>query len=460
MSSNVIDRNLKSLEGKSTSKGYKLGLKSNKRGVSRRGLLNLGAAITAGTGAAILGSFPGTVAQAATDIATPLTTSPSVDGAVFSARRRGVPIRGWEDISSWSTNNGSGTLTAESGDPDQPRRIKLVSAAGVPATTSIRTTFTIRKGGGIAIRIKRDANAQVVRLTLVTGPYSRPKSFRTDTGTGPVPVGQWYDMVIPAAFLARYSDWGADMNWCTEIQLTIIPVDGKSATLEIAEPRVIQGDGIPRVIWAFDDGRADQYSLAYPILAAAGYVGTIAVEHNTVGAPNRCTLSQYQELYANGWEFIAHHTAQIPPLSDDAAEAIFRAAREWAQSNGFVRGISHWVWPGGLWDTQKDKIASRYFLTRRKVSPMINCITPGVYDPCDPPVYYITQTRPLPDAKAYIDRAVAYGNTIHFAFHTLTSGIPSAPEDWTVSDFQALVSYAKSKGLVSTSYDEAFGISG
>jgi peptidoglycan/xylan/chitin deacetylase (PgdA/CDA1 family) len=258
----------------------------------------------------------------------------------------------------------------------------------------------------------------------------------------------------------RYADPGVDVQWSTELQITAVPIAGKSTILEFAEPRVIQGDGKSRVLWAFDDGRSDQYALAYPVLAAAGYVGTIAVEHNTVGAPNRCSLQQYRELYGAGWEFIAHHTSQIPKLSNAAAESVFRSAREWAQENGFSRGISHWVWPGGVWDQEKDKLASRYFLTRRKVSPLVNCIVPGVYDPCDPPVDYVTQTRPLSDAKAYIDRVAAAGNVAHFVFHTLTSGTPTAPEDWTVSDFQALVAYAKQKGLVSTSYDEVFGISG
>lgn len=434
--------------------------KSVGKGVSRRSLFGLGAVISATTGAAAITSFTAPSALAATDVATPLTTSPTVDPAVFSARRRGVPIRGWDELGAWGRNIGGGTLTAELGDPDQPKRIQIVTAPGVASTVGTATTFTIRKGGGLAIRVKRDANLQAIRVTLITGPYSSPKTLRTDTGTGPIPVGQWYDLVMPAAFLTRYSDKGADMNWCTELQITAIPVTGTSATLEIAEPRVVQGDGIPRVIWAFDDGRADQYTLAYPVLAAAGYVGTIAVEHNTVGAPNRCTLEQYRELYAAGWELIAHHTAQIPALSDSAAETVFRNAREWSQSNGFLRGISHWVWPGGVWDARKDKIASRYFLTRRKVSPMTNCITPGAYDPCDPPVYYVTQTRNLADAKAYVDRIAATGNTAHFAFHTLTEGTPAAAEDWTVADFQSLVLYAREKGLVSTSYDEVFGIAG
>ncbi|WP_427016752.1 polysaccharide deacetylase family protein [Pseudarthrobacter sp. P1] len=267
-------------------------------------------------------------------------------------------------------------------------------------------------------------------------------------------------MVIPAAFFARYGDPGADMNWCNELQIKAFPASGQSATLEFAEPRVIQGDGTPRVIWAFDDGRSDQYSLAFPILSAAGYVGTIAVEHNNVGGPNRMSVAQYNEVYSAGWEFIAHHTSQIPLMTDSAAENVFRAAREWAQVNNFLRGISHWVWPGGVWDALKDKMAARYFLTRRKVSPMFNTIVPGVFDPSDPSCYYITQTRPLSDAKAYIDRAVTFGNTIHFVFHSLTTGVPTAPEDWTVADFQALVTYAKSKGLISTSYDETFGISG
>ncbi|MEW1823016.1 polysaccharide deacetylase family protein [Arthrobacter sp. NPDC080031] len=335
-----------------------------------------------------------------------------------------------------------------------------MTAPGMTATVGAPITFTVRKGGGIAIRIKRNATVQGIQVVVVTGPYSKPRTLHTDTGTYPVPVGQWYDMVLPAAFLTRYSDPGVDMNWCIELQIKAIPAAGQAATLEFAEPRVIQGDGAPRVIWAFDDGRADQYSVAYPILKAAGYTGTIAVEWTNVGAVNRCTLDQYKELYAAGWEFIGHHTTQITSLSDADAETVFRGAREWAQNNGFLRGTSHWVWPGGQTDPQKDMIASRYFLTRRKVSPMVNNIIPGVYDPCDTPVYYITQTRPLADAQAYIDRVAANGNTAHFAFHSLTTGTPTAPEDWTVSDFQALVAYAKSKGLSSTSFDETFGISG
>lgn len=370
-----------------------------------------------------------------------------------------VPM--WDVVSAYTTSGiGGGSLTRETSDTVENPFMRLTTAAGVAANIYNTQWQHMPKGGGIAIRIRRDANLSSLRILVRVGAFgSSSKLYSADKGVSTIDTGVWYDLVIGMEDLAQNSAGSpvpADAESLKQIEIRATPLAGTVTVLDFARPRIVRGDGIPRVLWSFDDGRADTYTVAYPILKAAGYHGTIAVEYTGVGAADRCSLAQLQEMYADGWEYIGHHTAQITSLTDAAAELVFQASQDWAITNSFWRGISHWVWPGGARDATKDAIAARHYRTRRRTSPMSTSTVPYCYDPSDVSFHYMLTTTSLATAKSMVDRAVAFGTTLIFGFHSIVT-TPSAPEDWNIQDFTDLVAYAQSLGMVGTSYDATFG---
>ena len=79
----------------------------------------------------------------------------------------------------------------------------------------------------------------------------------------------------------------------------------------------------------FDDGYADNYNYAYPILREEQVSATFFVVSSKVGKENRMTVSQLKEMQANGMQ-IGSHTVNHEPLVTMSPEEIdfeLRASR-------------------------------------------------------------------------------------------------------------------------------------
>ena len=92
------------------------------------------------------------------------------------------------------------------------------------------------------------------------------------------------------------------------------------------------GSSLPEkaVLITFDDGYADNYNYAYPILRDEQVPGTFFVVSSTVGNENRMTADQLREMRANGMQ-IGSHTVNHEPLIAMSPEEIdfeLRASRE------------------------------------------------------------------------------------------------------------------------------------
>ena len=77
------------------------------------------------------------------------------------------------------------------------------------------------------------------------------------------------------------------------------------------------------VLFTFDDGLANTYTNAWPILRAYGYVAAVFVVTGRIGRPGYLTAAQLRQLAAEGWE-IGAHTVTHPHLPDFAPEKAWR----------------------------------------------------------------------------------------------------------------------------------------
>jgi peptidoglycan/xylan/chitin deacetylase (PgdA/CDA1 family) len=126
------------------------------------------------------------------------------------------------------------------------------------------------------------------------------------------------------------SDFAAQMDWLAQSGYHTITTEDLFTYLN-------GYGGLPSkpVILTFDDGYADFYTTALPILRSHGFVGVSYVVSGFVGWPGYMTSAQIREADRSGME-IGSHTVTHPNL------AILPAAAVWSQltqSKGFLEQV-------------------------------------------------------------------------------------------------------------------------
>ena len=110
------------------------------------------------------------------------------------------------------------------------------------------------------------------------------------------------------------------------------------------------GDLLPArpVIITFDDGTADNYHQAFPLLKSAGCVATFFVVTDKVGTPGHMTWPQLREMAGAGMSIESHTAthADLNRLSPQACFAELRRSRE-ALSRELGQDSSYLAYPGG-----------------------------------------------------------------------------------------------------------------
>lgn len=137
--------------------------------------------------------------------------------------------------------------------------------------------------------------------------------------------------------------------------------DYTTITLDDLELALLGGAALPAkpVILTFDDGYADFYSNAYPLLQRYGDKATIYIITDKVGAPGYMTWDQLRELAASPLITIGAHTRTHPVLAGLSAE---RSRDELAGSKQDLEeqlGISvrHLAYPSGSYSAATLELA-------------------------------------------------------------------------------------------------------
>lgn len=89
---------------------------------------------------------------------------------------------------------------------------------------------------------------------------------------------------------------------------------------------IYNGGQVPQrpVVITFDDGNADNYNNAYPILKKYNFVATFYIVQNYINGQDMITTDQLKELIQNGWEIGSHSKthSHLPTDGVDLAQEI------------------------------------------------------------------------------------------------------------------------------------------
>jgi len=113
----------------------------------------------------------------------------------------------------------------------------------------------------------------------------------------------------------------------------------------------------PQVAVMFDDAYSSVIDTAYPIMAARGIVGTVAVISSKIGTAGYMTAANLATLHAAGWALVNHsvlHGPSFPWLvaATQAACAVeIEGCRDYLIGLGYTRDDEHLFYcsPGGEW---------------------------------------------------------------------------------------------------------------
>lgn len=119
-----------------------------------------------------------------------------------------------------------------------------------------------------------------------------------------------------------------------------------SELVEIIE----KGKSLPRrtVVIQFDDGFADNYTNAFPILKQHGFPATVFLISDSVGTPGFVTWDQAREMDAHGFRVGAHtrHHAYLPGVSPEQVKDEIIGSKRIIEENLGHR-IEHFAYPSG-----------------------------------------------------------------------------------------------------------------
>lgn len=116
------------------------------------------------------------------------------------------------------------------------------------------------------------------------------------------------------------------------------------------------------VLLSFDDGYADNYLYAYPVLREEKVPGTFFVVSSMVGKENRMTADQLKEMQANGMK-IGSHTVNHEPLTNMSTEQIdyeLRVSREQLETM-LGKPVYALAYPTGKVNSAVLSIAEKYY---------------------------------------------------------------------------------------------------
>lgn len=203
-----------------------------------------------------------------------------------------------------------------------------------------------------------------------------------------------------------------------------------------------------------DDGRAGQYSYAFPAMESRNMRGTAYVITEQIGVSSYMTEAQLNNLAAHGWDVAPHayreavHTSGFPSvgaagtIADLSQAIVYHRARGW--------DIRHFADPRGMFNAETN--AAVMGLGAATLSTTYGNDTTLKNIETWPPVARERVTRftatslTTTTIKQWVDNVKAYRLWGIIAFHNFITGATSG-SDWNKDDFVQFVEYLVQQGV-------------
>ncbi|HEX5456700.1 MAG TPA: polysaccharide deacetylase family protein [Candidatus Saccharimonadales bacterium] len=214
----------------------------------------------------------------------------------------------------------------------------------------------------------------------------------------------------------------------------------------------------PLISITFDDGWANQYKNAFPLLSKYGLQATFYIISGEVDdQPDYMSSTQVKNLYTAGNE-IGSHTISHPDLTTLSKSAI---SREMSGSQTYLQNligvpVRDFAYPYGAYNTNTASIGKQFYQSQRTVNRGFN--TKDNLDLTALKIYEVDNDISQTQVKAWIDSAIKQKAWLILVYHEIAK-TPVVPSDelysTTPSDFEAELSYIKNSGASAVTVRQA-----
>jgi len=231
------------------------------------------------------------------------------------------------------------------------------------------------------------------------------------------------------------------------------------------------------IVLCFDDGYAETYTVAYPILKSRGFTGVVAVITSYVGGVWRdwevgkephdyklASLSQLKEMRADRWEIAPHSTTHSPHEwilnyqgSPENFEMILKESQDWIRRNNLGEART-FIYPFGATPQSAVEIAKKYYWLSRSLETN----SPVYYDlPMNEDqrhrlwAYQVEHSRfegQLKEIREWVRYAKKNESIITFTFHRITE--KPRDIDSTPDELEEILKIIQDENATATTYED------
>lgn len=255
-------------------------------------------------------------------------------------------------------------------------------------------------------------------------------------------ISGWNEVMVPLESLT-VNNAESLSNVMTTFQLSVTSKSADVVATVVFDSIYINRTQRAKILFHFDDGWTSQYTKAFPILLKYGFVGSIGVVRDFVGANGYMTLDQLRTLHTYGWDLFNHTTTHndLTVIPVEQIKTELDNCRDWLNEQGFTEASDFVAYPYGSHNADVLEAMKGYKLGRI-TSEMLE-VTP----PIQPHRLKVLNMYPTINAAAYtpiINDAIKTGSTLILLFHRIDD-TGSDNTIYLTNEFEALVSFIKSK---------------
>lgn len=198
--------------------------------------------------------------------------------------------------------------------------------------------------------------------------------------------------------------------------------------------------------FTFDDNRMGQYKHAKGILDEAGFKATFYVTRDNFDAdPSFFGAAEVKELYDAGHEIGDHSKTHRDLTSLSETEIIWEIDAEHLRALG-IHPRTH-AYPYGSYNSTVIRLVSRYYDYARTadVGTRMNLESPPI-NTYGLNARVVERETSVATVKSWINEAITAEKWLILVFHNIVEA-PSAFTEYSISDFQEIVAYAKTRGI-------------
>lgn len=360
----------------------------------------------------------------------------------------GTTLEGFETLGDWTISGGTAALDTnyvKSGTSS----LKLTSGSGTNCIATKTISLDLSRAGMIYFWVYIESLTDVLTLQVILGNDAAFANFYTKTfttfhqGWNKLPLGR--------------TSWTASgsPSWNTTFERLRVRVNANASVSPVVyyDSMVQAYYSRPKAVISFDDGWASVYDVAYPIMKAYGFKGSLYLIKQRIDTAGYMTTAMVQELFDEGWDVMNHtdnHVNMQTELTTQAeVEAELSACRDWIIAQGWSRdnGELHVAYPNGGYDQKVlNAMASLGMTTGRTIinRTQANEID-SKYQLCRQSHAYTAADATY---QAYVTNAIAEGGKVQLNYHKIIASGGTVGTEVHTSQFQGMMDFLAQRTAV------------